>query len=199
MKMIPIIIGSFILMSCTTISLWKNPIYEEEVATFLITEDGKKLAIIGSKYHYIFELEANLKNILLSNNKKQLKPYFDLFKVNKNNNISGGYTIRYTGENEKYISWLEKMGFESKTYRDRTTSTYSGSIKGQRYTANKKINTIYKFNKPYTIRVEEPSSLISNVGKILATPIAVAADGVLTIAGITLLPFIPFAMRLYSR
>lgn len=198
MKIIPIIICSFILMSCTgtTKSLWKNPIYKEKISTFLITDDGKKLAVIGSKYHYIFQLETNLKNILLSKNKKLLKAHFGLFKVNKNNNISGRYTIKYTGKNEKHINWLEKMGFESKIYRNRTTSTYSGSINGQRYTANKKINTINKFNKPYTIRVEEPSSLVSNIGKTLATPIAVAADGAKTIAGVILLPF---ALYFYDR
>ena len=192
MKTLPFLLASLLLISCssTTKSLWENSTYKEKVSTFLITKDGEKLAIIGDKYHYIFKLESSLKNILLSKKRNQIKPLFYSFKVDDNNNVSGGYSLKYNNKNRNDNAEIENLGFKNKTYKNRKNSIYSftGSINGQRYTTNKDINANYKFNKPYIIKVEEPSTFLGNIGKILATPIAVAADGVKTIAGIVLIP-----------
>ena len=193
MKTTSIIVLSFVLISCTstTKSLWKDPTYKEKIASFLITNDGKKLAIIGNKYHYIFELENSLRTILLSNKRNQLKPLFYSFNVDKNNSISGKYILKFSTKKQSDIKEIKELGFKNKTYsngRKNSTYTFSGSINGRRYSTNKNINAHYKFNKPYTITVKEPPTFIGNVGKTLATPIAVAADGVKTIAGIILIP-----------
>ena len=191
MRLTLLIICSLFIISCaggSTGKLWKNPVYKEKVESFLISDDSEKLVIIGNKYHYIFELDHDLKKILLSKNKSQLKARFSLFKVNGNNVVSGKYYLNYIGNNKEYRDWLNKVGFESRINRDRTVFSYSGSMIGQRYTANKKIITTNNFNKQYTLRVEEPSTL--SIGKVLATPIAVVADGVKLAASIYLVPLV---------
>ena len=191
MRLTLLIICSLFIISCaggSTEKLWKNPVYKEKVESFLISDDSEKLVIIGNKYHYIFELDHDLKKILLSKNKSQLKARFSLFKVNGNNVVSGKYYLNYIGDNKEYRDWLNKVGFESRINRDRTVFSYSGSMIGQRYTANKKIITTNNFNKQYTLRVEEPSTL--SIGKVLATPIAVVADGVKLAASIYLVPLV---------
>jgi len=190
MKKLPFLLFSLLLISCTstTKSLWENPTYKEKVSAFLITEDGEKLAILGEKYHYIFNLENALKDILVSKKRSQLKPVFYSFKIDKNNNISGKYTLNYTSKKQDEIEAIKNLGFINKVYGNRKTYIFSGSIKGQRYIPNEDINAVNKFNKSYTIKVEEPPTFIANAGKTLATPVAVAVDGVKTIAGIILIP-----------
>ena len=192
MKKSPFLLFSLLLISCTstTKSLWENPTYKEKVSAFLITEDGEKLAILGEKYHYVFNLENALKDILVSKKRSQLKPVFYSFKIDKNNHISGKYILNYSSKKPDEIEAIKKLGFINRVYGNKKTSAYifSGSIKGQRYITNKDLNTVYEFNKSYTIKVEEPPTFIANAGKTLATPVAVAVDGVKTIAGIILIP-----------
>jgi len=192
MKTLTFLLFSLLLTSCTstTKSLWENPAYNEKISSFLITENGEKLAIIGKKYHYIFSLENNLKDILISKKRDQLKPVFYSFKADKNNNISGKYTLNYTNKNPDEIAEIKILGFTNRVYGDRKTSTYifSGALNGQRYTPDKNINANYEFNRSYTIKVEEPSTLTGNTVKALVTPVAVATDGVKTIAGMILIP-----------
>ncbi len=100
-KTITILIYIFLLSSCTTKRLWENPSYEEIIESYFITEDGKKLAIIGKKYHYIVPINSELKKILLSKS-QFINPLFHSFKVDKNNNITGKYqTLNHINQNKK--------------------------------------------------------------------------------------------------
>ncbi|MBT8113117.1 MAG: hypothetical protein KJO47_05515 [Gammaproteobacteria bacterium] len=188
MKTIYVLIISLILISCTstTESLWENPSYKEKIGRFLISEGGTKLAIIGEKYHYIFDLDKELKNILLSTIRASLKPSFYSFKVDENNNISGKFILYYSSDNKKDIEWLTKSGFINKTRRNDKLFTYTflSAINGKRYSTTTNANKSIDFSKPYFLKIEEPSSLLSSTGKIVATPITVAADGVMTISGV---------------
>jgi len=166
--------------------MWENPNYKEKIGSFLISEDGTKFAIVGEKYHYIINLENNLRNILTSKIRKSLKPSFYSFKVDKENNITGNYTIYYLSKKNINEKWLKNNGFKNRTKRNnkKYIYTFSGHVNGKRYSANKNINKSFSFNKPYYLKIEEPSSILGNIGKILATPITVAVDGVKTVAGV---------------
>ena len=40
--------------------------YEETLKAFLITQDGKKLVVLGQRYHYIFDLPPALYKVMTS-------------------------------------------------------------------------------------------------------------------------------------
>lgn len=179
--------SSLLLIACgTTGNLWKNPTYKEKVGSFLITEDGEKLAIIGSEYHYIFKLDNKLKNILLSKKRELVRPQFYSFKVDGENNVSGKFKIYYSSKNENDGVWFKENGFKEINRRNGKVIRYiySSSVSGKRYSTNDEINQSFDFNKPYIVQIEEPASVISNIGKILATPVTVAIDGATAVAGV---------------
>lgn len=187
MKKLILLVSSLLLIACgTTGNLWKNPTYKEKMGSFLITEDGEKFAIIGSKYHYIFHLDNKLKNILMSKNRSLLRPSFYSFKVDDENNISGKFKIYYSSKNENDGVWFKENGFKESTYRKSKVIRYiySGSVSGKRYSTNEEINQSFDFNKSYIVQIEEPASVISHIGKILATPVTVAVDGATAIGGV---------------
>lgn len=194
---------SLFLMSCTstTESMWKNSYYKEKIGNFLISEDGMTLAIIGEKYHYIISLDKDIKNILISTERKFLKPSFYSFKVDKENNVSGSYTLYYSSKNNNDEKWLKNNEFKNKASRNnkKHTYTFSGTVNGKRYSTNKDINKIFNFNKSYYLNIEESSSLFGDVGKILATPITVAVDGVKAVSGIVLLTAFAGTMTVLGR
>jgi len=176
-------------MSCTstTESMWDKSYYKENIGSFLISEDGMTLAIIGEKYHYIINLDKDLTNILTSTKRKFIRPSLYSFKVDKDNNVYGGYTLYFSSNDDE--KWLKNNGFKNNVNRNykKYRYTFSGTVNGKRYSTNKDINKSFNFNKAYYINIEESSSLFGNIVKILATPITVSVDGVKTVSGIVLL------------
>jgi len=154
--------------------------YKESVSSFLITEDGKKLVVISKDYHYIFDLDNKLKNILLSKNKKQLTPDFDYINVSVDNSISVQYKL-YSNDNN--IKWLKKSGFYPSDNK-KWSYMLSAKIKGIRYKAKENLPAKYQFNKAYsmTIFVDDSSSVKAQ--KAILTPVAITADMTVVVAGI---------------
>lgn len=173
----------FTLSACTTTNfMWEKSVSKETITSFLITKDNENLIVIGEKHHYIFSVSDNLKKIFSSDKRKHLIPYFYYFKVDEKNNITGEYTLLSTTDKLQDNLWLKKAGFKKYTNnKNDNRYKYSGIIKGTRYLAKGNIPKRYKFNKPYTIEIEEPSTAIGNIGKILATPLTIAADGTIIV------------------
>jgi hypothetical protein len=190
-KIIAVLICIFILTSCATKRLWENPSYDEVVESHLITKEGGKIAIIGKDYHYIVTATKELREILLSNKTKYSNPLFHSFKVDKNNRITGKYyALDYSSEKEKNIPSVKKVKNTQKKDQHKEVVKYpriEGAIEGSRYIAKKTIKSNYKFKNPYYLTIEEEPSALGKVGKILATPITVAADGALVLGGIALI------------
>lgn len=190
MKKIYMLLISFLLISCapTTNYIWGKSTYKEKIGSFLVSKDGKNLVIVGEKYHYIFNLDNKLKNILISEKRKLLKPSFSYFTVDNENNIFGKYTLYYSNKDNNHQKWFKKNGFKSYTKKNKKQYKYSfsGHVKGKRYSTNKKINSSFNFNKTYSLEIEEPTSTLGYLGKLLATPITIAADGVLSVTGVKL-------------
>ncbi len=188
-KIITILIYIFLLSSCTTKRLWENPSYKEIIESYFITEDGKKLAIIGEKYHYIVPITSELKKILLSKS-QFINPLFHSFKVDKNNNIIGKYqTLNPINQNKKNTPPLKKPDLANKKDHHNRILEYSdtdSSIVGKRYIGKKINKSNYKFKKAYYITVEEEPSKLVKTGKMLVSPITVTADGAMLLVGIAL-------------
>jgi len=54
---------SLLLSGCFTPKLYKDSNYREQVSGLVITEDGKKLVVLGTDYRYIFDLPASLRPV----------------------------------------------------------------------------------------------------------------------------------------
>lgn len=173
----------------TTERLWENNYYDETVDSFLITENGEKLVVIGRGYHYIFPLDDKLKGILSSDYRKYIVPHFADFLVDSNHKISGRYNlIVLLGDDEVQRIWLESAGFEFiKVSKDgKSRYHFGGTLNGKRYLANVPLDARYNFKKLYSLKIEEDASPVTKGVKALATPVTVSVDGIVMVAGFKL-------------
>jgi hypothetical protein len=175
----------FSLSGCLTRKLYTPPQYRETVTSFLISQDGKKLVVLGKNYHYVFDMPPSLKQVLFSSFRKAIDANLYNFNVTTEQIVTGDYllTIKKNAADKERESAIE-AGFVS----DRVHGiSLSGSLKGIRYSAaGFQAESVQTFNHPYAVVVSEQQTSGQNAAKILLTPITVAADGVLTLAGIPL-------------
>lgn len=168
--------------------------YTEEVSSFLVTEDGRRMVIIGNDYHYVFKIDNNLHKILMSKNRKFVRPNFWGFKVDVDNRITGNYRLFVKPETRERAEWFVAAGFSELANRKGNESElhFTGGIKGIRYRAIEEIPAKYKFNKTYEINITEEDGGMETVTKKLFSPVTATADGVLVIGGFAL--FVSFYM-----
>jgi hypothetical protein len=169
------------LTSCTK-RLWKKSYYVENFTNFMATNDGKKIVILGKKYHYIFDDESQTLFKLLSwINKSKLEIENYNFRLSEINKITGSITIKSKAPknsdedlNEEDISFLNKFGFTS----DGNIFKKNIILSGQRYSPKSGVNydKIDPLNKEYKFNVEV-SDYVDRTKKIVLTPVAVAIDG----------------------
>lgn len=170
---------------------------QEEVSSFLITEDGKQLIVVGKRYHYIFEPNDTLKFILNWPDRKLIAASFTTFDVDTQQNILGRYflTVDPNAVSEQAREKLLANGFLPNNDKPIRLS-YDGVLTGKRYSSNNfTLPKSLQFSQKYTIAIRETSSsgASTTVANILLTPLSLAADGVLFCAGVPVALFIaPF-------
>ena len=158
--------------------------YDETALSFLLTEDGSKLVVLGEKSHYIFDdFSPSLKHLLGSPLRTVTEVELLNFRVTTDNVVTGDYTLHL----------LEQASDEQR--RDAIDAgfaqpglTLSGHLKGVRYGAKgfPSPPKAQKFNRTYVVTItEETESKLST--KIMLTPITVAADGALILGGLALI------------
>jgi hypothetical protein len=170
---------------CFTPKLYEPRTYDETALSFLVTEDGSRLVVLGEKYHYIFDdISPSLKEILLSplNLRTVVIAVLANFYVNSDNVVTGDYFLSLSDQasDEQRQSAID-AGFVTPGL------TLQGHLQGVRYSADG-----FPFSAAQTqgfahrygasIRAER-----SKTAKILLTPITVAADGALILGGLLLL------------
>lgn len=191
-KLILLVTLSFLILSggCTNFtselyrdgSLSKVKTYTEEISTFLITQDGKQLIVVGKEHHYIFEANDTLKFILTWPEKKRVKAEFgNGFSINPDQIVTGSYTLTVDAERnltQEAGDLLISKGFQYNTTKK--TLSYTDKLQGKRYLADKfKLPSAMQLNQKYTIPMYESYLPATNVVKrILLTPLAVVGDGV---------------------
>ncbi len=162
-------------------SMYKNHAFVEEVSSFLITKEGNKLIVIGKEHHYIFETNKHLNFILQWEERKRVIASFSNFNIKTDQSLLGSYHLRINIDESLTLekkSLLIAKGFtENKVLK---ILEYHGKLQGERYLANKvKIPAIMQLNKKYSINMIEDTSLSTGLAKrILLTPVAVVADGI---------------------
>jgi hypothetical protein len=165
--------------------------YIEKVSSVLISADGKTLAVIGKEHHYLFEAPQAIKAVLDPDLGNVVNVHFQTFSVDAAQRITGGYTLNIiktatAEQKEKAIA----AGFKA---LPNGNLNFTGALSGTRYSANgiQAENAAQKLRQEYTINVSAEKSaggkVVSTAGKLLVTPITLAADGVLILLAVPLL------------
>ncbi|HHT8900837.1 TPA: hypothetical protein ACT5CR_000352 [Burkholderia cenocepacia] len=187
--------SSLALSGCFTPKLYKNDAYSEHVSAFMMTEDGKKLVVLGTRYHYIFDLPAQLRPVLLSGYRKSVRTTFEGFHAS-----GGSVTVHYRIVLPKDASDDDRRAASADGFASEPAGlVLEGDIDGKRYSTEgfveKDKAAAQPFNRPYSVYIKESPSVVGMGLRILATPITVAADGVLVLGGIVLVPFAAIAIQ----
>lgn len=191
------------LTSCTSL-LWRNSVYGDGFKHFLITQDGKKIVILGEKYHYVFDDESGVLSKLLSwEGRSKLEMEIYNFRLSKFNNITGSITVKSriqknstTELSEQEKDFLIKDGFTiatsdeyifTNTTSDEVIFKKKINIAGVRYLPKPGVNydTSSSFTKVYGVNIER-DDFSDKATKIAFTPVTVVGDGVLIIAAVAL-------------
>jgi hypothetical protein len=157
--------------------------YDETALSFLLTEDGSKLVVLGKKYHYIFDdFSPSLTHLLASPLRTVVEAELFNFLVRRDNVVTGHYELYLSKQasDEQRRSAIDAGFVEPEL-------TLSGHLKGVRYSAKgfPSPPETQRFNRPYVVSItEETESKLAT--KIMLTPITVAADGALILGGVAL-------------
>ncbi|MBZ5790473.1 5-formyltetrahydrofolate cyclo-ligase [Burkholderia contaminans] len=191
---LPAVAAYGMLAGCTdfgpvTNHVMKDPEYRETLSAFLISEDGKKLVVLGKQYHYIFDVPPALAVNLTAPYRPKLYTDFDDFETH-GDKISGRYILQLSREDAPAGSELRERaladGFKDERYR----LTESGTISGKRYRPNDvtPASVPQAFNHEYDVKVIERPSVLGKGVKLALSPITMAADGALGLLGVALAP-----------
>ena len=165
--------------------------YYEKVGSVLISADGKTLAVIGKEHHYLFDAPEAIKAVLNPDLGNVVNVHFQTFSVDSAQRITGSYTLNIgktatAEQKEKAIA----VGFKPLPAGN---LSFTGKLSGTRYSANgiQAENAAQKLRQEYTINVSAEKSAsgkaASTAGKLLVTPVTLAADGVLILVAVPLL------------
>ena len=159
--------------------------YEETALSYLVTEDGSRLVVLGKRYHYIFnDITPSLRHILGSPLRKAVAADLTNFYVKRDNGVTGNYLISLTPQaSEEEKQEAIAAGFATPDLN------LSGHLEGMRYSAEgfPPIPPTLEFTRPYVVEIREQESGAWVAGKILLTPIALAADGALILGALLLI------------
>lgn len=188
-------IGLLSLSSCTvTKYIWGDNHYKEHIDQFLVGADGRYVALVGEKYHYVFsDNSGTLKEVLALNQRGVLR--IDVkqthLKLGRNNNIRGHLVITgpfsiLPAQDRRTLIFLglkpdknDDITIELDLVGKRYLSRYLG------HNTSRPTNTSYNI----TIYYKEKSSVTKDVGKAAITPIAVTLDAVLLIGKVVVRTF----------
>ena len=191
---------SFLLVggACFTPLVYKNKTqhYQEEISSFLITKEGEKLIVIGKEYHYIFPADETLKFVATWSNKAQIHATFSTFRVKTDQTLSGTYTFSIGDQQYPLVPEIKKLlvskGFEPHVGL-KNRMTYTGQLQGSRYLIGElEIPPTMKLSKTYQISMMEKQVLSASevTKRILLTPLALSADGLIILGGVIVSPFV---------
>jgi hypothetical protein len=160
-----------------------NQFIGETVTDFLITQDGKKLIVIGNKHHFAFDLDNNLHEILLWPSRHKLSPSFYDLDSQSNNSASLTYnvSVKPNALSNEEIEFLKAHKFNEifNGTNALLPPSYSltNSLTGDFYNANGIIvDKSVRFKQPYFIKAKQAQF---NLNTNAPSPVAVAGGSVL--------------------
>jgi hypothetical protein len=200
--------------ACVTPDLYKKPVkttfpmnkpsFDEEVSSFLITNDQQQLVIIGKEHHYIFPIYNDLRETLMWSGRSKIMASNLRFVISKDNKINGYYDlitrdgVTLTNADKTF---LDEHNFYFNGIKEYVRSSQLRN--GKVYSAGKfKMPEGQSFNQPYTLNISYDyatagavaGSHVANAGavaeRVLLTPLAIAADGAIIVGAVVASPII---------
>lgn len=164
--------------------------YTEAISSVLVSEDGKRLAAIGSSHHYIFEAPEVLVKALRSPVHPQLTATFAAFHLDQRGVLTGDWLLTLAPDASPSSQQAAQAVGLVRGVDGALTA--SGRLKGTRYTGwtYKLGGPRDKLNKAYEIEITTETSAADRAVDDAATPIRIAADGVQLIYWAPLAPVI---------
>lgn len=178
------------LASCTD-ALWQKSYYSETFKNFLITKDGQRIVLLGKKYHYIFDDKSDtIKKLLSWESRSKLEMEINGFLVNNTIDVNASVTVKANSSvklSDQEKGFLKDLGFTKARSND-TVLKKKINLVGTRYLPKSGVNydKSSSFSKEYRVSIEQ-SSFGDKTIKIAFTPVALATDGVLMVAGVTMM------------
>ncbi|WP_236654881.1 5-formyltetrahydrofolate cyclo-ligase [Burkholderia pyrrocinia] len=167
----------------------KDPEYRETLSAFLISADGKKLVVLGERYHYIFDVPPALAVNLTAPYRPKLYTDFDDFETH-GDKITGRYSLQLSRDDAPPGSELRERALADGFKDQRFQLTEGGTISGKRYQPNDVTPSSIPqaFNHAYNVKVTERPSVLGQGVKLALSPITMAADGAVGLLGVALFP-----------
>ncbi|MDR8730673.1 hypothetical protein [Burkholderia pseudomultivorans] len=182
------------LAGCTSM-LFEDGRYDETVDRFLVSEDGKKFVVLGQQYHYIFDMPEHFGAMLVSPYRQSLEVSLVNF-VARGGAITGDYWLRLRPAKPLTADERAQALADGFTTRGSVELEMKGTLHGTRYRADgfDQGKTWSSFSRPYTIDVVDRLTTADKAVRVLATPVTLAADGVLMVGAVALSPVIIVAL-----
>lgn len=180
-----IYILAFLLAGCTT-ALWAPDYEEVKVNGFYLNQENGDLVVTSVNSAYIFPSESRLGEALLLSRKANFYPMFDDFSISKENVVRGSVSLVFIGVNpdSEISEKLTELGFKKDPVIDRLQLTEE--VEGRRYLIEGSL-PLEKLEKEYSVMVGRPTEAIETAGKIVATPVTIAYDSVVTVPAVFLM------------
>ncbi len=164
--------------------------YTETISSVLVSGDEKRLAVIGSGHHYIFDAPPVLVRALRSPVHPQLSATFAAFHLDRHGVVSGDWLLTLAPDASPAARQQAKeVGLVEGP--DGVLAS-GGILKGKRYTGwtYKLRGEQDRLNKSYEVEISTDLTAADVALDDAATPIRVAADGVQLVYWAPLAPVI---------
>lgn len=191
-----ILVAFFLISSCEhshhTEEMWENT-YKDTVAQMFITSDGRNIAFMGEKYHYIFsDYDQVLREMLNLDNQKLIEINSELteLSLDEANNIEGyiafeSLDLEFTQEQ---FAMLSRFGF--KKYEEDDTLLVKIPVRGKRYLPRKDSNQYFSLLRDkYEFKIHNHTTSSRIAEEIALTPITIAEDTFFFLGEVALVPF----------
>ena len=195
-KLISVAVGAAALSSCElaqdiaepslTKGLFKEESYYENLSKIYLSGDDKKLIVISTKYHYIFDIPKALVATFKTSLHQFVTGTLGEMIVDGNNktSINVGLVLKKEAPETE-----QKIALDSGFIRagsDKKTIFFNQDLHGVRYSSGgvKPPADSVALNKNYTVHVSAKLSKGQKAGKLLLTPLTITADGAVMLGAI---------------
>ncbi|NTZ83175.1 hypothetical protein FCJ61_09255 [Burkholderia metallica] len=169
--------------------LFREQPYDEAVTGFMITEDRKRLIVLGRPFHFVLDLPNTLQSALSARYRPSLRWKFTGFRA-----VGGHAKGRYRVVLAHDASALDRQAATADGFVAVPDGlALEGTIAGMRYLTGgfdmPSRVTAPLLDRPYTIYARHVTQALAPVNLAMQpTPITAAANGALELGGMALVP-----------
>ncbi|WP_418118834.1 hypothetical protein [Variovorax sp. 350MFTsu5.1] len=165
---------------------------KDRLLSFLAAKDGRKVAIVGENYHYVFDGDPSVAALLRWDGRTKVTPaLLGEFRVARNQSFEGQYVLvafdaDLTPEDRTFLIQTGFAKTEVK-YGDRTGPAlrYFGTVYGKRYEAVPlKSGDKVDFSRRQYLNYVEQETLSAPFSKAAPSPLVYADDGSMLLGGV---------------